>query len=758
METNIGCLLGMNPGFGIFSSDSIFFWIVQGNDTMELGYGPEWRSCCDEIYIDCISDTLTIIGDVGVLHCDYRYLHFHSDSAIKSLTVENHSTLEVLSIGESNIQSLKIRNCLKLSDIWIAQVPHLNEVLLSGELPRLRGCLFSSCPSLWHLDLSSHPPLEELHLSYTNIQSLDISPVASVIRLLGLDQNQLTSCAIDDIFRSLPVADSTCIIGIGDNPGTYTCRDSIALNKGWVVYKTGHNDVPNTNFTCVCNEPNRPDFSKEIDLSVESGKWFDLSYSADNTAVWVVNGSDTLVKRSTDGKTGFGFRTQSDTVKVLGKCSVLNVSHNESNLTRIGSRGHTTLRTLSVANNNIDRIDLRNFPNLVEADLQHNCLDRVLFDSTSSLRKLSLQGNRLNDCCLDALFTLLPRIPNGNEAGKLTVAQDGFGNPGIFGCRTYEANDRGWNVYANGSVLNNTEFSCVANFPVPNHRNRLDFSVVPNTTIHCVFRFSEHGTLEIINGADTSLLNFSSGQQKETDLVTTGTELSFIGNLSYLNMTVDRYNRNIKALHIGEHGSLEELYLYEVGLRRASVNHCDKLKKLDVAKNNINYLFMEVCPALEVLLCYKNALAACGLDTLYHKLPVRTGRSAGKVYVEDNPEYTYSRDTIAYNKNWHVIGPYNTPIHNESYSCAYFTVGLNAPMSASRLVEIFPNPVKEQVYITAEKSMEKIEIFNLFGQSVFSAEPGSKYYSLDAAMFPAGCYIVKVFSGNRWSVCRILIE
>lgn len=766
METNVGSSIIMtlymaDPGLNIVEGDSVFFWIIQGNDTMEIGIqylGLELSTILWQDTIDCISDTLTIIGDVGQLHIGPR-----GESDLRSLTIKNHTALTLLWVNGASLQSLTIENCLKLYNLFVVACPHLNEVLLCGELPRLRFYTLQSCPSLRHIELPNYSSIIYISLLYSNIHSLDISPVTSTIQRIVLNGSQFSSCSLDDLFRQLPISDSVgSCVAFCDNPGTYGCRDHIALEKGWSITKTGlvpvNEEEPNINFSCMCDEPNRPDFSKEIDLSVESGKWFDLSYSADNTAVWVVNGSDTLVKRSTERNTCFGFRTQIDTVKVFGKCSTLDVSHNGSTLTHVGSPGHTILHTLSVADNSIDLIDLRCFPNLVSADLQRNRLDRILLDSTSSLRNLSLQGNRLNDCFLDTLFTRLPHLSNGNDAGVLTVAQDGFGNPGIYGCRTYEANDRGWNVYANGSALHNTEFGCEENFPVPNYHNRLDFSVSPNTNIHCVFRFSEHGTLQIINGIDTSLLNFSSGQQKEADLVTTGAKLSFIGNLSYLNMTADRRNRNIKAMNIMEHDCLEELYVYDVGLNRVSINHCDKLKKSDVAKNNINHLFIEDCPELEVLFCYKNALTACELDTLYHKLPIRTDRSAGKIYVEDNPEYAYSRDTIAYNKNWHVIGPNNTPIHNDDYTCPYFTIGLNAPVSESLLVEIFPNPVKGWVYITSGEDMETLEIFNLFGQKVFSAAPGSKHYSLDTSIFPAGCYIVKVLSEARWSVCRILIK
>ena len=75
--------------------------------------------------------------------------------------------------------------------------------------------------------------IKRLNCVYNNLTSLDVSK-NTALTFLDCSSNNLTSAALNQIFRDLPQVTSGTIYMSG-NPGTETCDKSIAENKGWRV-------------------------------------------------------------------------------------------------------------------------------------------------------------------------------------------------------------------------------------------------------------------------------------------------------------------------------------------------------------------------------------------------------------------------------------------------------------------------------------------------------------------------------------------
>ena len=72
----------------------------------------------------------------------------------------------------------------------------------------------------------------------------------------------------------------------------------------------------------------------------------------------------------------------------------------------------------------------------------------------------------------------------------------------------------------------------------------------------------------------------------------------------------------------------------------------------------------------------------------------------------------------------------------------------NAPFTQATQIEFFPNPVTDQLQIIHDwKPGDIVELFNMNGHRVFSAQPNISPFTIDMSPFPTGNYILRI--GNR---------
>ena len=229
------------------------------------------------------------------------------------------------------------------------------------------------------------------------------------------------------------------------------------------------------------------------------------------------------------------------------------------------------------------------------------------------------------------------------------------------------------------------------------------------------------------------------------------------------------YNNNISALNVSGFTALEELYCYNNKISALDVSGLTALEVLDCSNNKISVLNVSGLTALEVLDCYSNNLSsiktsgcerlrfiscksnnlsACGLDSIFHQLPIRAEGNNGKIVIRDgdtfdNPGALSCRDTIAANRNWWVTDG-DISIVNATYACPYFTIGIEDIMVNNLEAEIYPNPASNLLNVISENANELITISDLSGKIVHSEKASEKQTSINVSQLSAGMYIVRV--------------
>ncbi len=66
------------------------------------------------------------------------------------------------------------------------------------------------------------------------------------------------------------------------------------------------------------------------------------------------------------------------------------------------------------------------------------------------------------------------------------------------------------------------------------------------------------------------------------------------------------------------------------------------------------------------------------------------------------------------------------------------------PFGYKPYYEVYPNPVKNEVTITAPFTIESVEIMNLLGQTVFSSSYKIKTVTIPTNNLSSGIYVIKV--------------
>ena len=77
--------------------------------------------------------------------------------------------------------------------------------------------------------------------------------------------------------------------------------------------------------------------------------------------------------------------------------------------------------------------------------------------------------------------------------------------------------------------------------------------------------------------------------------------------------------------------------------------------------------------------------------------------------------------------------------------------------STVKNLNIYPNPVTNQLQVFAGQIIENVRIFNIFGQLVYSSKAiNSESLTVNMSDFSSGLYLVQVSSGNSSSTKKII--
>lgn len=179
------------------------------------------------------------IEDFGRIWCEVKAEHTYSQTGTHTIKVSG--ALTELDCGQNELTSLDVSENSALTELSCSQ----NE-LTSLDVSKCTALTYLWCSynELTSLDVSKNTALVVLYCGGNELTSLDVSKCTALTEL-HCDENLLTSKALNKIFTDLPKgktlvgpngSTSDCRIYVSDNPGSGTCNESIAENKGWHVF------------------------------------------------------------------------------------------------------------------------------------------------------------------------------------------------------------------------------------------------------------------------------------------------------------------------------------------------------------------------------------------------------------------------------------------------------------------------------------------------------------------------------------------
>lgn len=147
-------------------------------------------------------------------------------------------------------------------------------------------------------------------------------------------------------------------------------------------------------------------------------------------------------------------------------------------------------------------------------------------------------------------------------------------------------------------------------------------------------------------------------------------------------------------------------------------------------------------------------------------LAVYSGNCGSLVLVEcdddDSDDFFYSKVDIVpgmglanqtvYVRVWEWGNDDSLEFQISAYSA---TLSANS-VSLEEQLKFFPNPVKDNLSIITQQSIDRITILNMLGQDVLEASPNSSNVQLDMSTLETGAYFVKVQTASGNKTIRII--
>ena len=219
----------------------------------------------------------------------------------------------------------------------------------------------------------------------------------------------------------------------------------------------------------------------------------------------------------------------------------------------------------------------------------------------------------------------------------------------------------------------------------------------------------------------------------------------------------------ITGLDASNNSGLTYLACVNNNLSSLDLTDLTALMCLNCFGNNLSSLNLTNLTALNYLNCSDNNLSACGLDSIFHQLPIRPVENKGNIYIkyglDTNPGTSTCRDTIATNRNWLVLDEDgDIPIVNTTYECPYFTIGIEDIMVNNVKVEIYPNPASNNLNIECEERISSLELYDALGRMLISKENVLDNTSIDVSNLNSGIYILKIRTEKGSGEYKIIIE
>lgn len=511
-----------------------------------------------------------------------------------------------------------------------------------------------------------------------------------------------------------------------------------------------------------------------------------------------------------------GFNNNLSELKVNGLANLNGLYCGGANLSSLNLTNLPSLNYLACEKNNLTILDVSNLPNLKSLSCRRNNISNLNINGCDSLYSISCAGNKLTACALDTIFQSLPsRLIRGRItiSDSLYSMYDStlFSNPGTSSCRDTIATNKNWLVlneinHVSTNIINQNYDCPYFTFPTvdvnmnkyvelnvtPGEWIRLDLNTFNNSgvkvtsgTYDTTIALSPyHWTTEINVFAQDSIMrvygNVKHFSCRYNDLKIIGldashntdlTELNCINNnISSLNISgcvnlqqlACSYNNISSSLDVSQLDALTELYCANNNIPSLVVKENGPLISINCENNNLSSLNINGLASLRGLSCEGNNLSACALDSIFHQLPVTLIQYNSRIIIKDagisTPGTSSCRDTIATNKNWHVID-WNDgdllEIENSSYACPYFTIGIEEIKAKDIVAKVYPNPVSNALNIETKEKVDNIILYDALGKEVMCTK---KTNDIDVSNLNNGLYILKLMTEKGIGEYKIVKE
>jgi aminopeptidase YwaD len=222
----------------------------------------------------------------------------------------------------------------------------------------------------------------------------------------------------------------------------------------------------------------------------------------------------------------------------------------------------------------------------------------------------------------------------------------------------------------------------------------------------------------------------------------TAEETGFTGSSNYINNTVLPQNLNIRLV----------FNIDEVGGIAGQVNNiikCESDQGNPSSNNTASDLFTDSLRTLTTLYSTLGTLNTEAYGSDY--MPFQDEGYIITGYFENNESSVVhtSNDNLAHLDTSYVFEIAKAATGATLYFAkAYNNTSINEH-SQDYLISVFPNPVKEQLFINSSIPISKIELFDFQGKKIFETKTNEQFhYKINLSAFSNGIYLYKLSDKN----------
>ena len=128
-------------------------------------------------------------------------------------------------------------------------------------------------------------------------------------------------------------------------------------------------------------------------------------------------------------------------------------------------------------------------------------------------------------------------------------------------------------------------------------------------------------------------------------------------------------------------------------------------------------------------------------------------KSIDQLYSYDENNFTKGYSS----KSWNSTGTEVT-YGDSSYYYFHTNVGINELISQDESITVYPNPTRERFVIRSNSPICAIEIYNLFGERIYSDYKFNQQTPIDLSSQSKGIYFIKIHCGTNSFMRKIIVQ